>query len=394
MSEPPGPGATGKAKLRIAVSSTDFNMVGGAERVGLEAANWLARAGHDVTAYGVRIDRDALDDRVGVREIRVPAKLDVLTGFGFRRRAAKAIKADHPDVHGAFCGLSPLGGVFWIPVVSRVGYDLLLSRRSTLAGLPVRLNPFHRGRLWLERSMLAPGGCARLLALTDGVRADVERIYGVPASDIGVLAPGFDPEVFNPVRREQRRTEARARFGYCEGDRVLLFVGNELERKGFDAVLEAVGLLRDPTVKILGAGHVAPDSEAYRSLIERLGLTDRLQWLGSSSDVALLHAAADAFVLPTRYEPWGLVIVEALASGLPVVTSRLAGAALAVDESRTGMLLRDPNDPAELAGALRWALAGGTVEAQKISASVAKYTWAEVIARYETVLQAVVAGRS
>lgn len=375
--------------MRIAVSSTDFNLVGGAERVAVEAANWLARAGHDVTAYGVRIDQAALDDAVRVRRIVVPANLDVLTGLGFRRRAAAAIEADRPDVHGAFCGLSPLGGVFWIPVVSRVGYDLLLSRRSPIARLPVRLNPFHRGRLWLERSMLAPGGCARLLALTDDVKADVVHIYGVSEADIGVLAPGFDPEVFNPSRRELRRDEARSRLDLEKDDRVLLFVGNELERKGFDTLLEAIGLLQDPTVKLLGAGHVAPDADPYKSQIERFGLVDRLRWVGSSSDVALLHAASDAFVLPTRYEPWGLVIVEALGSGLPVVTSQVAGAALAVRDGQTGRLLRNPEDPAELADALRWALSASPVNANAIAASVRDYTWAEVIARYELILREV-----
>lgn len=394
MTELSDSGAAALPHMRIALSSPDFNLVGGVERVAVEATNWLARAGHDVTAYGVRIDRAALDDRVHIRRIAVPARLDVYTGLGFRRRAAAAIEADRPDVHGAFSGLSPLGGVFWVPIVSRVGYDLLLSRRSKIARLPVQLNPFHRGRLWLERSMLAPGGCARLLALTDQVKSDVAAIYGVSETDIGVLAPGFDPEIFNPNRREQRRAEARARFGYEEEDRVLLFVGNELERKGFDTLLKAIGLLQDPTVKLLGAGHVAPHTEAYRSLIERVDLTDRVQWLGSSSDVALLHAASDAFVLPTRYEPWGLVIVEALGSGLPVVTSRLAGAALTVEEGETGRLLRDPEDPGELAEAMRWALSGAPAGAQAIAASVRDYTWAEVIARYERVLRAVAAERS
>jgi UDP-glucose:(heptosyl)LPS alpha-1,3-glucosyltransferase len=378
--------------MRVALSSTDFNRVGGAEIMAVETANWLARAGHDVTTYGVRIDRTALDDAVHVRHINVPAKLDVYTGLGFRRRAAAAIEADRPDVHGACCGLSPLGGVFWIPVVSRVGYDVLLSRRSVIAGLPVRLNPFHRGRLWLERSMLAPGSCAGLVAQTERQKADIVRIYGVPESEIDVLAPGFDPEVFNPGDRERRRAEARTRFGYKEEDRVLLFVANELERKGFDVLLEAVGLLQDPTVKILGAGHIVPD--AYRSLIERLGLTDRLEWLGSSSDVALLHAASDALVLPTRYEPWGIVVVEALASGLPVVTSQITGSAIAVSDASTGRLLRDHEDPAELAEALRWALSGAPAGAETIAASVSDYTWEAVIARYERVLQAVAEERS
>lgn len=378
--------------MRVALSSPDFNLIGGVERVAVEAANRLARAGHDVTVYGARIDRTVLDDGIRTHRIAVPARVDVVTGLGFRRRAARAIAADRPDVHGAFSALSPLGGVFWVPSVHLVAYDLLLARRSALRQLPVRLNPYHRGRLRLERGMLAPGGCARLLALTEGVRSDVIARFGTPEADVGVLALGFDPEMFDPSRRERLRVQARARFGYEERDRVLLFVGNELERKGFDVLLDALALLDDPTVKLLGAGRVAP--QAYRSQIERLGLSDRLRWVGSSSDVALLHAASDAFVLPTRYEPWGLVIVEALGSGLPVVTTRLAGAALAVEDGRTGRLLRDPDDPAELAKALRWALSAAPAAAQAIAASVRDYTWGEVITRYEGVLRAVVAERS
>jgi len=378
--------------MRVALSSPDFNLVGGVERVAVEAANRLARAGHEVTAYGARIDQAVLDEAVHVHRISVPATLDMVSGLGFRRRAAVAIETDRPDVHGSFSALCPLGGVFWIPSVHRVGYELLLSRRSVIGGLPVRLHPYHRGRLWLEQRMLAPGGYARLLALTDSVKSDVVSIYGVPAGDIAVLAPGFDPDVFDPARREQRRAEARSRFGYVEEDRVLLFVANELERKGFDTVLRAVALVDAPTVKLLGAGRVAPD--AYRPLIEQLDLTDRLQWVGSSSDVGLLHAAADMFVLPTRYEPWGLVIIEALGSGLPVVTSQLAGAAVAVRDAQTGRLLRDPEDQAELAEAVRWALSGEPAGAEAIAASVRDYTWAEVIARYECVLRAVAAERS
>lgn len=385
------PGVAVSSSMRVALSSSDFNLVGGVERVAVEAANGLARAGHDVTVYGARIDRAVLDDGVRVRRIAVPANLDRLTGMGFRRRAARAIAADRPDVHGAFSAVSPLGGVFWIPSVHVVAYDLLLARRSGLGRLPVRLNPYHRGRLRLERSMLAPGGCARLLALTEGVKGDVVERFGTPEGDVEVLAPGFDPEMFSPTRRARLRAQARTRLGYGEHDRVLLFVANELERKGFDVLLDAIGKLSDPTVKLLGAGRVAP--QAYRSQIERLGLTDRLQWIGSSSDVGLLHAASDAFVLPTRYEPWGLVIVEALGSGLPVVTSRLAGAALAVEDGKTGRLLRDPEDPAELAEALRWALSAAPVAARAIAASVRDYTWGEVIARYEGVLRAVVAER-
>jgi UDP-glucose:(heptosyl)LPS alpha-1,3-glucosyltransferase len=173
---------------------------------------------------------------------------------------------------------------------------------------------------------------------------------------------------------------------------VLVFIANELERKGFGVLLDAVAQLDDPTVKILGAGRVAP--AAYASQLQALGLTDRLRWVGSSADVSLLHAAGDVFVLPTRYEAWGLVIVEALGSGLPVVTSRLAGAAIAVRDGETGRLLEDPEDTAELAAAIRWSLSSEPMSAHAISASVNGYTWEQIVARYADVLREVASERS
>lgn len=378
--------------MRVALSAPSVNTTGGVERVVVETANWLSRAGHEVTVYAARIDRDALDDAVRASLIPVPAALDTRLGMGFRRAAQKAMAADRPDVHGSFSALSPLGGVFWIPSVHRVAYDLLLEWRTPMQGLPVRINPFHRMSLRNERAVFAPGGAARLLALAAGVKSDVVRLYDVPEQDIEVLPVGFDPTAFNAARRDSMRAQARARLGYGSDDRVLLFVANELERKGFGVLLDAVARLDDARVKLLGAGRVAPT--AYRAQIERLGLADRLRWEGSSNDVGFLHAASDVFVLPTRYEAWGLVIVEALGSGLPVVTSQLAGAAVAVEDRHTGWLLQDPEDPAEVAEALRWSLSAAPAQARAISDSVHEYSWEEVVARYESVLRAVAAERA
>src|SRR5689334_12196540 len=98
--------------MRIALSTPDVNLVGGVERVVAETASRLARAGHDVTVYAARVDAAALDPAVRVHRIHVPLDLDARTGLGFRRRAAAALRADRPDVHGAFSVLSPTGGVF------------------------------------------------------------------------------------------------------------------------------------------------------------------------------------------------------------------------------------------------------------------------------------------
>lgn len=366
--------------MRIALSNPDVGLSGGVERVIVEAANRLAAKGHDITVYASRVQEGVLDRNVRVRRIALPASLDAHTGLGFRSRCTAAIAADRPDVHGAFSVLSPLGGVFWVPSVHRVGYRLLLSRRGTTGRQVVRFHPYHRVRLRLERSMFAPGGCAGILAQTREVRADIIRCYA-DVGEIDVLPLGYDPALFDPQHLRARRDEVRRAYGFAPDDRVLLFVANELERKGFDVLLEAAA--RTPEAKILGAGRRTPS----RQEVDRVGLQERLLWVGHASDVGGLYAAADALVLPTRYEPWGLVIIEALGSGLPVVTSRLAGAAEAVRDGRTGKLLVDPEDSDELADAMGWAIRGCSATPDEISASVREYAWDRIIDRYERVLE-------
>jgi UDP-glucose:(heptosyl)LPS alpha-1,3-glucosyltransferase len=132
----------------------------------------------------------------------------------------------------------------------------------------------------------------------------------------------------------------------------------------------------------------AKNPHDYRPLAARLGVADRLFWHGPSRDVARCHAAADVFALPTRYEPFGLVIIEALASGLPVITSRLAGAAAAIDHGRSGYLLEDPGDAGELAGRLDALLDAEARERMGAAAAagVADYEWQHVLARIDALL--------
>lgn len=361
---------------RIVLSTTDVHLTGGVERVVVECANRLARRGHEVTALAARIDRAVLDPAVTARPVPVPLDLDARTGLGFRSRASRALRELRPDMHGSFSVLSPPGGVFWVPSVHRVGYELLRSRRGAAGRLALRLHPYHAVRLRLERAMFAPGAYRALLTQAEGVKADLVSAYGVPAEDIEVLPLGYDDERFDPARRAAERAAARERFGYGRDDRVLLFVANELERKGWDTLVAAVRQLDDPSVRVLGAGREVPqEAPAW------------VRWAGADQDVPQLHAAADAFVLPTRYEPWGLVIVEALGSGLPLVTTRLAGAAAAVRDRETGWLVDDPEDAEALAEGIRWALSGAAADPETIGASVRDYAWPRIVDRYAVVLE-------
>lgn len=176
----------------------------------------------------------------------------------------------------------------------------------------------------------------------------------------------------------------RQELGYGEEDRVVVFVANELERKGFGPLLRAMAALKNPNLRLLAVGRLNPAT--YAEEIAQLGMTGRIHFTGPTNQAAKFYAAADVFALPTQYEAWGLVIIEALASGLPVLTSRLAGAAVAVEEPATGRLLDDPRDPDEIAAKLAPLIAGEHASHALISQSVQAYRWAEILRRYEAIL--------
>ncbi|HEY9719624.1 MAG TPA: glycosyltransferase, partial [Trichormus sp.] len=110
--------------------------------------------------------------------------------------------------------------------------------------------------------------------------------------------------------------------------------------------------------------------------------------VGPSAEVYKYYAAADLFALPTKYEAWGMVIVEAMACGLPVVTSRLAGASVAVKEGINGLLLDNPSDPAEVAQKLRQALYSFRPQPETVADSVSEFSWDNILAKYEAILLA------
>jgi UDP-glucose:(heptosyl)LPS alpha-1,3-glucosyltransferase len=246
------------------------------------------------------------------------------------------------------------------------------------------LNPSNPVLLHLEGQHFHGRNYRKVIALSPEVKADLSRFYSVPGADVEVLPNGFAPDEFNPQRTRSRRAEMRKKLGYGDNDRVVVFAANELERKGFGPLLRAMARVNDPRAKLLVVGRVKPDR--YVAEMDQLKMSDRVRFAGSTSDVAAYYAAADVFALPTQYEAWGLVIVEAMACGLPVLTSRLAGAAIAVQEGKTGLLLDAPADSDEIAAKLKPLLDGEHDDAQTIGASVLEFTWDNVLLKYEQIL--------
>jgi UDP-glucose:(heptosyl)LPS alpha-1,3-glucosyltransferase len=352
----------------------------------LECANFLQARGHETHVYASDWDLAALHPDVIRHPIPACARPFPLRLLSYRRNSSLEVRnaTPPPDVHGTFGVISPAGGVMWVPSVHKAWLDISKRQRPLPGYLKQKINPLHPMLLAMEHSYFACRQYSRLIALTDQVKADLMRFYQVPSEDIVTLPNGYAPSEFNIARRRESRAAMRRKLGYSEADKVVIFVANELERKGFGTLIHALAELNDPCVRLLVVGRVNPAS--YSLEIKRLGLAERVQFTGPSSDVAVYYAAADVFALPTRYEAWGLVVVEAIACGLPVLTSRLAGAAVAVREGETGYLLDNPRDTQEVAQKLALLLEGRMASPDSISESVAEYAWSRVLLNYEAIL--------
>lgn len=365
---------------------------GGVERIMVECANFLARRHHRVSVISAAFDEDVTDPHV--HKVLVPTRFShpIPRNIAYRRGAAKALSGlraqanGGKSVHAAFGVVCPPEGVLWVQSVHAEWLKISQGHRNWKGRLRQRLNPFHPFILRLERQYMAGKQYRRLIALTPRVRDELIEHYAVPASDIDILPNGYNPAEFNTTRRAEWRDPVRAELGYGPSDKVLVFVANELERKGFFPLVRAMGRLKDPSLRLLVVGRVS--IEPHEALLQSLGLAGQVRCTGPSAEVARYFAAADLFTLPTYYEAWGLVIVEALATGIPVLTSRLAGAAAAVQENRTGLLVDDPHDDAEIAAKIGALLRMQLPAPEDISASVRPYRWETVLTRYEEILAA------
>jgi UDP-glucose:(heptosyl)LPS alpha-1,3-glucosyltransferase len=188
-----------------------------------------------------------------------------------------------------------------------------------------------------------------LVAVSHLVAADMQGYYAVPDDRLHVVYNGVDLERFCPNRLAERRSAARQHFNLADDALVFALVAHNFKLKGVAELIEAAALLNHTgySFYVAIAGKASPRS--YLETARRLGCTDRVRFTGPLTTVEDLYAAADVYVHPTWYDPCSLVVLEALASGLPVVTTRFNGAAELITEGREGFLLDSPADVRSLA---------------------------------------------
>ncbi len=215
-------------------------------------------------------------------------------------------------------------------------------------------NRFNRKRqrfAAVERELLEPATGPIVLCLSDYVKEMARRHYpGIGENRLVKLFNGIDLGRFDPAARAAAGKELRRRLGISSDRIVALMLAQDFARKGLKETIEALAKVEDQRLMLLVGGR--DDPSAYRRLASSIGVAERVSFAGPTNDPYAFYQAADFFVLPTRHDPCSLVVLEALAMGVPVISTVFNGACEVMAGGRAGVVLADPADVAALAKAM------------------------------------------
>ena len=329
---------------------------GGAETYIGDLARRLARDGHAVHLYASRWDAFSLPASTHYHRLDVPDGPRFVRPWRFAGGCVGALKPNRHDVTVGFDKtwgqdvLYPQGGLH----AAAAAHNLLKFPTAwgrTLAATGKWFDPAAWSFSRLERKQYL--GPARPLVVVNSrmVRGHFEQFYGIPPESVRVVPSAIDPLRFAADDRLKRRHDERQRWGVGAEETVGLFVGMNYRLKGLAPLLRAAALVpRDKPFRVAVVGH--PKVGRYERLARRLGIADRVRFLGHRGDPKDAYFASDFLAHPTFYDPCSLVALEALACGLPVVTTRYNGAAELLTPPTDGVVVNDPHDAPALAAAM------------------------------------------
>jgi UDP-glucose:(heptosyl)LPS alpha-1,3-glucosyltransferase len=333
--------------------------LGGAERSVFELAGQLGTLGVDPAILAATGDADLANVRILCGR---GGKRTSFRHFGQALRthlAQDRYDVIHSTLPFEFADIyQPRGGSYAEAIARNIAsYDNPAVRLYKTATR--HLNVRRTVLLNAEKQLCRPQSRTIIAALSNYVRTQFVRHYGVPEARIHVIPNGVDTRHRpDAAQADALRNRILADLGASPGARpaLFLFAANNFRLKGLAAIVRALRLLksglepRPVCVVVAGSGR----TDRYRSFAGELDVGDRVVFLGPLADVHLALAAADAAVLPTYYDPCSRFILEALACGKPVITTRFNGAAERCVDRRHGAIIDDPRDARALAEALAW----------------------------------------
>lgn len=256
-----------------------------------------------------------------------------------------------------------------------------------------RMSLFDRALARVEDRLVSEGGCRRFLAVSELTRKIFLDEYPIDPARVMVVHPGIDASPYAKLDRERCRREIRGRFGIVPDEPLILFVSMNFAIKGLDHILRGLGRLRekDPSARfrllVIGRG----DQKAYGRLARELGLGDAVLFAGAVAREKLpeVYLAGDLYAMLSRFDTFGMVVLEAMAAGLPVLISGSVGASDIVREGENGFVVENPADTDVIAERIETMLHGDVRERMGREAlkTAGENSWDMAVARVLSVYE-------
>lgn len=244
-------------------------------------------------------------------------------------------------------------------------------------------------KIWYEIEKFNLKKAKKIIAVSNAIKSELVKNYSVPEEKITVIHNGVNLSEFSLNNKQNIRLETRKKYKIGKNEILLLFVGNPFSRKGLEYVIRALPVVKNAKLLVIGRHD---DITPYLRLSDSLGVKKKVIYMEFVNKISDCFKSSDIFVFPTLYEPFGLVITEAMASGLPVVVSRRAGAAELIEDGREGLLLDNPRNPGEVAEKVNMLIKNKKLRS-KISKQARKvveeYTWDKVAEKWLKVFEGI-----
>ena len=379
--------------MKIALVSTHATSEGGVPQYVASLAGALAKR-HEVTVYSSRFESCA-GTGVRHRKIRAIGSSGMIFDLSFLIMSTLMVwghrlkRGDEFDIIHSHVGSPFFSDVFTIHFWEQ---DAIARMKTATKDVPRdSLVRRLRSRLMarLASALLSRRNSRTWIVLSAAMKSGLIRNHLVPLESISVIYNGVDSSRYSPDNGAHYRDGIRDRLSLAQGVQVVLFLGGDWPRKGLAQAIEALSLLAgETTLLVVGFGNIA----AYRNLAQCCRIEDRVIFTGPTREGWRYYAASDVFLLPSLYEPFGLSILEAMASGLPVLVSRDSGAADLIHDGVDGLLINDPTDVAELSAKLGALLKDADLRTRlgrQARRTALQYPWARVARETEEVYERV-----
>jgi UDP-glucose:(heptosyl)LPS alpha-1,3-glucosyltransferase len=359
--------------MRIALLTRRFDSAGGGtERDLIVTAEGLRAAGHQVTIFADEIRGAASDWEV--RRVGAGPRLGrAVSLLRFAWTAAPAARRAGADMVLSFARCAG-ADVMRSGGGAHVSYLRAARKwRGALGAFAMRISPYHRIQMLVERQAFHSPGLKRVIAVSNFVADDLIREFGIVPEKTITIYNGVDLDRFRPADDSSERDVIRQKFGVPASAPLVVFVGNGFARKGLGFLIEAWPLVAGGAfLLVVGADR---QSDKFARQARAINVGARVVFAGTQPNVEAILRAADSFAMPSLFEPFGNVVMEAMASGLPAMTSAFSGVAEVIPASMRGFRVENPDDVGEVALRLGALFDAPAAVGREARATAEKFTW-------------------